>query len=100
VHDSDSVACAPEAVLVGFAAALFPPGVEGEPASVQDTERFLASYCHARGRELGADELRQAWAAGLWTRAHDAKYQHAVGQPVTSLSEHDAHERLRRADIG
>ena len=37
------------------------------------------------------------WAAGVWTRAYDAKYQHALGQPVVSLSENEARERLRRA---
>jgi hypothetical protein len=30
-------------------------------------------------------------------RAYDAKYQHAAGQPVVSLSEHEARDRLRRA---
>jgi hypothetical protein len=33
-------------------------------------------------------------------RAYDAKYQHAVGQPITSLSEDDARERLRRTGTG
>ena len=46
---------------------------------------------------VGADELERSWAAGVWTRAYDAKYQHAVGQPVTALSEIEARERLRRA---
>jgi len=43
------------------------------------------------------DELQRSWAAGVWTRAYDAKYQHAAGQPVVSLSENEARERLRRA---
>jgi hypothetical protein len=58
--------------------------------------RFLVAYCHARGREFSADELERSWAAGVWTRAYDAKYQHTVGQPITSLSENEARERLRR----
>ena len=67
-----------------------------ELATVEDTERFLVAYCDARGREFSAGELERSWAAGVWTRAYDAKYQHAAGQPITSLSEHEARERLRR----
>lgn len=69
-------------------------------ASVEDTERFLVACCHARGREFNADELQRSWAAGVWTRAYDAKYQHMVGQPVTSLSENEARDRLRRTGTG
>ncbi|SEF18358.1 hypothetical protein [Jiangella alba] len=47
-----------------------------------------------------ADELERSWAAGVWTRAYDAKYQHVAGQPITSLSEAEARERLRRAETG
>jgi hypothetical protein len=96
VHDWDSVTADSEAVLVGFAAALYSTVSADELATVEDTERFLVAYCHARGREFSADELERAWAAGVWTRAYDAKYQHAVGQPITALSEDEARERLRR----
>jgi hypothetical protein len=54
----------------------------------------------ARGRQFSADELQRSWAAGVWTRAYDAKCQHAIGQPVVSLSENEARERLRRAWTG
>jgi hypothetical protein len=57
------------------------------------------AYRDARGRELSADELERSWAAGVWTRAYDARYQHAVGQPVLSLTESAARERLYRAGI-
>jgi len=100
VHDWDSLAADSEAVLVGFAAALYPAVSADELATVEDTERFLAAYCHARGREFSAGELERSWAAGVWTRAYDAKYQHAVGQPITSLSENEARERLRRTGTG
>jgi phosphotransferase family enzyme len=96
VHDWDSVTADSEAVLVGFAAALYSTVRADELATVEDTERFLVAYSRARGREFSADELQRSWAAGVWTRAYDAKYQHAVGHPVTSLSEHEARERLRR----
>jgi hypothetical protein len=100
VHDWDSMIADSEAVLVGFAAALYSTVNADELATVEDTERFLAAYCHARGREFSADELQRSWAAGVWTRAYDAKYQHTVGQPITSLSESEGRERLRRSGTG
>jgi Phosphotransferase enzyme family len=100
VHDWDSVTADSEAVLVGFAAALYSTVSVHELATAEDTERFLVAYCQARGRELSTDELQRAWAAGVWTRAYDAKYQHTVGQPITSLSENQAHDRLRRTGTG
>jgi hypothetical protein len=100
VHDWDSMTVDSEAVLVGFAAALFSTVSANELATVEDTERFLVAYCHTRGREFSADELQRSWAAGVWTRAYDAKYQHAVGHSITSLSEDEARERLRRAGTG
>jgi hypothetical protein len=96
VHDWDSVIAESEAVLAGFAAALHSTVSVDELATVEDTERFLDAYCRARGRGFGAGELRRSWAAGVWTRAYDAKYQHAAGRPVTSLTEEEARERLRR----
>ncbi len=100
VHDWDSMITDSEAVLVGFAAALYPAVSADETATVEDTERFLVAYCDARGREYSADELERSWAAGVWTRACAAKYQHAVAQPITSLSESEARERLRRTGTG
>jgi hypothetical protein len=100
VHDWDSVTADSEAVLAGFAAALYSTVSADELATVEDTERFLVAYGRARGRELDADELQRAWAAGLWTRAYDAKYQHTVGQPITSLSENEARDRLGHAGTG
>ena len=100
VHDWDSVTAGSEAVLAGFAAALYSTVSADELATVEDTERFLVAYCHARGRKLSAGELQRPWAAGVWTRAYDAKYQHTAGQPITSLSESEARERLRRTGTG
>jgi hypothetical protein len=97
VHDWDSVAAESEAVLVGCAAALHSTVDAEVLATVEETERFLVAYGRARGRELDENERERAWAAGVWTRAYDAKYQHAVGQRVTSLSEDEARERLKRA---
>ena len=100
VHDWDSVTADSEAVLAGFAAALYSTVSVKELATVEETQRFLVAYCGAHGRALSADELERSWAAGAWTRACDAKYQHAAGQPVLALTENAARERLRRAGIG
>jgi hypothetical protein len=81
------------------AAALYSTLNADELATVEDTERFLGVYCHARGRDFSACEL-QRLAAGVWTRAYDAKCQYAVGQPITSLSENEARERIRRTGTG
>jgi hypothetical protein len=35
----------------------------------------------------------------VWTRAFDAKKQHATAQPVISLTQSEAHERLRWAGL-
>jgi hypothetical protein len=100
VHDWDSMTADSEAVLAGFAAALYSTVSADDLATVEETERFLVAYGYARGRALTPDELERSWAAGVWTRAYDAKYQHAVGQSITSLSENKARERLSRAGIG
>lgn len=100
VHDWDSMTADSEAVLVGFAAALYSTVRADLLATVADTERFLTAYCRARGREFSAAETERSWAAGVWTRAYDAKFQHAAGQRIGSLSENEARERLRRAGAG
>jgi hypothetical protein len=100
VHDWDSTAADSEAVLVGFAAALYSTVSPDELATVEETGKFLDAYCDARGQPLSAGELQVSWAAGVWTRAYDAKCQHAAGKAVVSLSRNEARERLRRAGIG
>lgn len=100
VHDWDSVTADSEAVLAGFAAALYSTVSAHQLATVEETQRFLVAYRDAHGRDLSADELELSWAAGVWARAYDARYQHAVGQPARSLTEHAARERLHRAGIG
>ena len=82
VHDWDSMTADSEDVLVGFAAGLYSTVSADELATVEDTERFLVAYRHARGRGFSADELERSWAAGVWTRAYDAKYQHTVASKI------------------
>ncbi len=100
VHDWDSVTADSEAVLAGFAAALYSTVSVKLLATVEETQRFLVAYRDAHGRAFSADELERSWAAGAWTLAYDARCQHAVGQPVRSLTDNAARERLRRAGIG
>jgi hypothetical protein len=97
VHDWDSVIVDSEAAMVGFAAAVFPTTHAGDEATVEETDAFLAAYQSASGRGFSSDELETAWAAGVWLRAFDTKKQHAVGQPLLSLTENEAARRLSRA---
>jgi hypothetical protein len=66
----------------------------------------LAQWCK---EHLGSPAVSEIFRSGylstviglrVWTRAYDARYQHAVGQPVLSLTESAARERLLRAGIG
>lgn len=100
VHDWDSACADSEAVLAGIAAALYSTVSPDRQATVAETERFLDAYCEARGQAFSTGDLQRSWAAGAWTLAYDAKYQHATGEQVTSLSERAARARLRRAGIG
>lgn len=97
VHDWDSAVADSEAVLVGLAAALYSAVSPNELATVDETDRFVDAYCAARGRRFSTDEVQRSWAAGVWTRAYDAKYQHVAGHPIASLTETEARDRLRRA---
>jgi Ser/Thr protein kinase RdoA (MazF antagonist) len=97
VHDWDSTFADSEAAAVGFAAAVYPALHAGGEATVEETEAFIDAYLSQRQRSFDRDELESCWAAGVWIRAFDSKKQHAMGQPVRSLTEGEAHERLRRA---
>ena len=93
-HDWDSLIADREPVIAGMAAAIYPM-----PATVTETGDFLAAYPVARMHPFSPDELQCCWAAGVWTRAFDAKKQYAAGQPVVSLTEAEARERLGHAGL-
>jgi Ser/Thr protein kinase RdoA (MazF antagonist) len=93
-YDWDSVIADSEPVIAGLAAAIYPA-----LATAPETRDFLAAYAAARGQPFSPGELQRCWAAGVWTRAFDAKKQYAAGQPVISLTEHEAQERLRQAGL-
>lgn len=101
VHDWDSVVAQPEVAIAGQALAVWPgTGAPGEVGTVQQTERFLAAYEHASGRSWTDRDIRAAWAAGVWTRAFDAKKASLVGaDPGAALTKADARERCRLAGL-
>jgi hypothetical protein len=85
VHDWDSVVCAAETVIVGVAAAMWPAGVDCVGASIEQ-------------RAFSPRQIEEAWAAGTWIRAFNAKKFLLDGLDTLSLAE--AAERARRADLG
>jgi hypothetical protein len=95
--DWDSAIAAPEPVIAGLASAVYPVTEAGTEATVTESEAFLDTYQRARGRPFNRSELTQAWAAGLWVRAFDAKKQFTTEGTARSLSEAEALERGRRA---
>lgn len=97
VHDWDSVVSAPETVIVGVAAAMWPAGGDVVGASIEESEQFLEAYQHARGRTFSPRRLEEAWAAGTWIRAFNAKKFLLDG--LTTLTPVEAVERARRAGL-
>jgi len=95
-YDWDSLIVDSEAVIAGLAAATY---LYPEVATVTETQDFLDAYATARGRPFSPGELERAWAAGVWTKAVDAKEEQASRQPITFLTQDEAHERLRRAGM-
>jgi len=95
VHDWDSVISAPEPVVVGLAASVWPCGPVNRAATVEESEAFLDAYQHAAGRRWSTDEIQASWAAGLWVYAFNAKKASLDGQ--TWLNPIEAQQRLHRA---
>ncbi|MFI9381919.1 hypothetical protein [Kutzneria sp. NPDC052558] len=100
VHDWDSLAWQPEAALVGAASGAFANSGQPTLAPIAASEAFLATYQDFRGRAFTATELEVAWAASLWTPAHNARWEALHGdKPLSGNALRDqAPERLRRAN--
>lgn len=100
VHDWDSLAWQPEAALVGAASAAFANSGQPILAPIASSEAFLAAYQDFRGRPFTPAELEVAWAASLWTAAHNARWEALHGQAPLSGDgiREQAAERLRRAN--
>jgi hypothetical protein len=101
VHDWDSAVTQPEAAIAGQAAAVRPgTGLPGEVATVAQSEQFLTAYERASGHSWTDRDIRAAWAAGLWTRAFDAKKASLVSaDPAATLTKAEAEERARLAGL-
>ena len=97
VHDWDSVISAPEPIVVGLAAAVWPAGITAASATVDETAAFLDAYQAARGAAWSAGEVGAAWAAGLWVLAFNAKKASFDG--YATLDPAEADERLHRAGV-
>ncbi len=100
VWDWDSVIAAPEPVVAGLAAALYPAIRSGTEATIEESEAFLDAYGTERGRSFSSDEVELAWAAGMWNRSFDAKKQFVTEGLPRSLTEEEAAERRQRAGAG
>lgn len=80
VHDWDSVIAQPEVAIAGLASAVWPAaGGSGDAASVGQSADFLEHYQAATGKRWEHEEVRDAWAAGLWVRLFNAKKDAATG---------------------
>ena len=101
VHDWDSAVTQAEVAIAGQAAAVWPgTGLPGEVATVAQSEQFLTAYERACGHSWTDRDIRAAWAAGLWTRAFDAKKTSLVGaDPAATLTKTEAKERTRLAGL-
>jgi len=100
VHDWDSLAGRPEAVLAGILAVnhVEVPGA-GAIAPVAETDRALALYQELR--PFTSTEREIAWAAGVWVAAYNAAFEHLHGAPgaVSRQLRDDGEERLRLAGL-
>jgi hypothetical protein len=100
VHDWDSLGWQPEAALVGAASGVFPKTGPATLPPIDSSAAFLAAYEELRGRRFTGEEQEIAWAASVWTAAHDLRWEALHGR--TSLSgntiREQAGERLRRAN--
>jgi hypothetical protein len=102
VHDWDSVIAQPETAIVGLASAVWPAaGAPGEAATVAQSAEFIASYQQAAGRQWAEQQVRDAWAAGLWVRLFNAKKDAAdSGGPQLDRLADEIADRLALAALG
>ena len=81
IYDWDSLATAPEPVIVGNAAGGFcidwEAADEDPPPTVEEMFAFVADYESARGRPFDADEREALDAANLAMVAYGARCQHS-----------------------
>jgi hypothetical protein len=100
VHDWDSLAWQPEAALAGAASGTFANASPTTLAPIESSAAFLDAYQELRGCRFTAEEQEIAWAASLWTAAHNARWEALLGnaQVCCDALRAQAAERLRRAN--
>lgn len=84
VHDWDSLTWQPEAALVGAASGAFASHAQPTLAPIESSAAFLDAYQRLRERSFSALELEVAWAASMWTAAHNARWEALRGQAPVS----------------
>jgi hypothetical protein len=99
VHDWDSLAWQPEAVLAGAASGAFASAGPPVLAPVESSAAFLAAYQDIRGRLFTAVEQATAWAASLSITAYNAREEALTGSDPAGgdALRAQAADRLRRA---
>jgi hypothetical protein len=100
VHDWDSLASQPEAIICGFAASMFAESLgHWVQANLAQSEAFLAGYERARGRVWSREERQVCWAAGLWLESFDISASTGDIPARVALLEAELAERLRLAGL-
>jgi hypothetical protein len=98
VHDWDSLAWLPEAVIAGAASGAFASAEQRTLTPIAASEAFLDAYQAAR-RPFDDEEIEVAWAASLWLALHNARGEALTGRPpiATTAVLDQAAVRLERA---
>jgi Phosphotransferase enzyme family len=100
VHDWDSLAAQPEAVICGFAASMFGESMgHWVQANLAQSEAFITGYERARGRVWSDEEREVCWAAGLWLESYDISASIGDVPKRAALLEAELVERLRLAGL-
>jgi len=99
VHDWDSLAWLPEAVLVGAAAGVFASHDTPTLAPVESSAAFLDAYQRARGERFSSHEQEIAWAATILVALNNVRDELMFDHPRLSYERLMAQrmERLARA---
>jgi hypothetical protein len=84
VHDWDSLAWLPEAVLVGAAAGVFASHDTPTLAPVESSAAFLDAYQRARGEGFSPDEHEVAWAATILVALNNVRDELMFDHPRLS----------------
>lgn len=99
VHDWDSLAWLPEAVLAGSAAGVFASHDTPTLAPVESSAAFLDAYQRARGGRFSPYEHEVAWAASIVVALNNVRDELMFDHPRHSYERLKAQrvERLQRA---